>query len=51
MSFRNRVSRLADYMSGLRACAVAAESGRRPDDRALRAIGIDPELMRDVKFR
>jgi hypothetical protein len=33
-----------------RDCAAAIESGRRPDDEALRTLGIDPAKFAEVKL-
>ncbi|WP_152044689.1 hypothetical protein [Aureimonas psammosilenae] len=40
-SLRSTLASAATMMDGAIACASAAESGRRPSDRALRAVGID----------
>jgi hypothetical protein len=40
-SFRSTFAVIASVVGGARECAAAAETGRRPSDRALRAVGID----------
>ncbi|WP_161992567.1 hypothetical protein [Aureimonas leprariae] len=39
-SFRSALAAIATTLAGARDCASAAEAGRRPSDRALRAVGI-----------
>lgn len=40
---RAKVRNFAYFMDGVRECAAAAETGRRPSRSALNAVGIDPE--------
>lgn len=51
MNFRNRVARIATTLSAARSCALAVEAGRRPDDTALEAVGVDPEAFKTIRFR
>jgi hypothetical protein len=42
-----------DYLRALvaaRDCAAAIELGRKPDDEALRTLGIDPATFAEVKL-
>jgi hypothetical protein len=39
-SFRSTLASIADILGGAGACAAAAESGHRPNQRALRSVGI-----------
>ncbi len=40
-SLRSTLASAADLLGGVVACAAAVEAGRRPSNRALRAVGID----------
>ena len=40
-SFRSTFASIVDTFVGARNCAIAAETGRRPSDRSLSAVGID----------
>lgn len=39
-SFRASLAAFATMLGGARDCAAAVEAGRRPSERALRAVGI-----------
>ena len=39
-SIRSTLASIADIIGGAGACAAAAESGHRPNSRALNAVGI-----------
>ncbi len=47
-TFGRRLRGFADTMNGAAACAAAAEAGRQPSARALRAAGIDPKAYSEI---
>ena len=44
-SFTSEISRIFSQFGAARACATAMESGRRPSERHLRALGLDRSLF------
>ena len=42
---------LAVAFGAARAVSVAVEAGRQPSSQALKALGIDPDQFRTIRFR
>ena len=49
--FLRGVAAVAEVLGAARACAAAAEAGRRPEKRDLRILGIGADAFDDVRFR